>query len=46
MKRARPSLLIGSAGIALTAFSAIVHANPILVWNASASVPIGFYKAQ
>ncbi|ARE40962.1 Type IV secretory pathway, protease TraF [Rhodovulum sp. P5] len=46
MKRARPSLLIGSAGIALIAFSAIIHANPILVWNASASVPIGFYAVQ
>ncbi len=46
MKRARASLLIGSAGIALIAFSAIVRANPILVWNASASVPIGFYAVQ
>ncbi|NTB87888.1 S26 family signal peptidase [Agrobacterium tumefaciens] len=46
MKRARPSLIIGSAGIALIAFSAIVRANPILVWNASASVPIGFYAVQ
>ncbi|MEL7303611.1 MAG: S26 family signal peptidase [Pseudomonadota bacterium] len=46
MKRARLSLLIGSAGIALIAFSAIVRANPILVWNASASVPIGFYAVQ
>ncbi|WP_371224248.1 S26 family signal peptidase [Roseovarius sp. 2305UL8-3] len=46
MKRAHTSLIIGSAGIALIAFSAIVHANPILVWNASASVPIGFYAVQ
>ncbi|WP_299631954.1 S26 family signal peptidase [uncultured Roseobacter sp.] len=46
MTRARPSLFIGSAGIALIAFSAIVRANPILVWNASASVPIGFYAVQ
>ncbi|MEM8821357.1 MAG: S26 family signal peptidase [Pseudomonadota bacterium] len=46
MKRARPSLIIGGAGIALIAFSAIVRANPILVWNASASVPIGFYAVQ
>ena len=46
MKRTRPTLLIGSAGIALIAFSAIVRANPILVWNASASVPIGFYAVQ
>lgn len=46
MKRARPSLLIGSAGIALIALSAAIRANPILVWNASASVPIGFYAVQ
>ncbi|MEM6739332.1 MAG: S26 family signal peptidase [Pseudomonadota bacterium] len=46
MKRARPSLVIGSAGIALIALSAVVSANPILVWNASASVPIGFYVVQ
>lgn len=46
MKRGRTSLLVGSAGIALIAFSAIVRVNPILVWNASASVPIGFYAVQ
>ena len=46
MKRARPSLVIASAGIALIAFSTIIRANPILVWNASASVPIGFYAVQ
>lgn len=46
MKRARPSLLIGSAGIALIALSAIIRANPIVVWNASASVPIGFYAVK
>lgn len=46
MKRARPPLLIGGAGIALIAFAAIVRANPILVWNASASVPIGLYAVQ
>ncbi len=46
MTRARPSILIGSAGIALIALSAIIRANPILVWNASASVPIGFYIVQ
>ncbi|MBW4706412.1 S26 family signal peptidase [Roseobacter sp. YSTF-M11] len=46
MTRARPSLLIGSAGIALIALSAFVRANPILIWNASSSVPIGFYAVQ
>lgn len=46
MKHARPSLIIGSAGVALIAFSAIFRTNPILVWNASASVPIGFYAVR
>ncbi|QBF31837.1 S26 family signal peptidase [Thalassococcus sp. S3] len=46
MKRARPSLIISSTGIALIALSAIIRANPILVWNASGSVPIGFYAVQ
>ncbi|WP_299404835.1 S26 family signal peptidase [uncultured Roseobacter sp.] len=46
MRYVRTSLLIGGTGIALIAFSAIVHTNPILVWNASASVPIGFYAVQ
>ncbi|MEM8743437.1 MAG: S26 family signal peptidase [Pseudomonadota bacterium] len=46
MRRARPSLIIGGAGIALIALSTIIRANPILVWNASASVPIGFYAVQ
>ena len=46
MIRTRPSLLIGIAGVALIALSAVIRANPILVWNASASVPIGFYAVQ
>ena len=46
MKRSRLSLIIGSAGVALIALSAIIRANPILVWNASASVPIGFYAVR
>ena len=33
------------AGIALVGFSAIAHPQPRLVWNASASVPIGLYRA-
>lgn len=32
------------AGIALVGFSAITHPQPHLVWNASASAPIGLYR--
>tara|TARA_B100001939_G_scaffold344955_1_gene360547 strand:- start:682 stop:1185 length:504 start_codon:yes stop_codon:yes gene_type:complete len=32
------------AGIALVGFSAIAHPRPQLVWNASASAPIGLYR--
>jgi len=31
-------------GIALVGFGAALHRMPILVWNASASVPIGLYR--
>ena len=33
------------AGIALVGFSAIAHPQPRLVWNVSASAPIGLYRA-
>ena len=33
------------AGIALVGFSAIAHPQPHLVWNASASAPLGLYRA-
>jgi conjugative transfer signal peptidase TraF len=46
MRRPRPSLILGGVGITLIALSAIIRANPILVWNASASVPIGFYAVR
>ncbi|SMF81657.1 conjugative transfer signal peptidase TraF [Tistlia consotensis] len=32
------------AGIVLAGFSAIAHPQPHLVWNASASAPIGLYR--
>ena len=32
------------AGIALVGFSAIARPQPHLVWNASASAPIGLYR--
>ncbi len=43
----RPALLplaATLAGIALVGFSAIAHTQPRLVWNASASAPIGLYR--
>jgi conjugative transfer signal peptidase TraF len=40
------TLTLGSAAIALIGLSALTQANPVLVWNASASVPIGFYTVQ
>ncbi len=46
MTRHRKTLALGSAAIALITLSAVIRANPILVWNASASVPIGFYAVQ
>ena len=32
------------AGVALVGLSAIAHPRPYLVWNASASAPIGLYR--
>lgn len=46
MIRNRKTLALGSAAIALIGLSAVIRADPMLVWNASASVPIGFYAVQ
>lgn len=43
MMRARKSLIAMGAALALIGASAIVHSDPLVVWNASASVPTGFY---
>lgn len=43
MIRARRTLLAGGAALALIGASAAVRSDPILLWNASASVPIGLY---
>lgn len=42
-KTALVSLLVAVSGVALIGISAIAHA-PLLVWNASASAPIGLYR--
>lgn len=46
MTRARKTLAIGSAAVGLVALSAVIRVDPIIVWNASASVPIGFYVVR
>lgn len=43
MTRARRTLLTAGFGLGLIGASAVVSSEPILLWNASASVPIGFY---
>jgi conjugative transfer signal peptidase TraF len=42
-KTALVALLVAVSGVALIGISAIAHA-PLLVWNASASAPIGLYR--
>ena len=45
MKRpAALPLAAALAGVALVGLSAIAHPRPYLVWNASASAPIGLYR--
>lgn len=43
MIRARKTLVATGAALALIGASTIVRSDPLLIWNASASVPIGFY---
>ncbi len=43
MIRARRTLLTAGAALALIGASAIVRSDPLLIWNASASVPVGLY---
>ncbi|VVT24707.1 Type IV secretory pathway, protease TraF [Rhizobium sp. EC-SD404] len=43
MIRARKTLVAMGAALALIGASAVVTSDPLLVWNASASVPIGIY---
>jgi len=43
MIRARKTLIATGAALALFVTSAVVRSDPVLVWNASASVPVGFY---
>ncbi|MDW4497905.1 S26 family signal peptidase [Sulfitobacter sp. D35] len=43
MIRARKTLVATGAALALIGASAAVRSDPLVIWNASASVPIGFY---
>jgi len=43
MIRARRTLLTAGAALTLIGASAVVRCDPLLVWNASASVPVGLY---
>ena len=43
-KPAALPLAVALAGIALVGFSAIAYPRPRLIWNASASAPIGLYR--
>lgn len=42
-RRLRAKLAIGAAGIALLGFTAVQKPLPRLVWNVSASAPVGLY---
>ena len=43
MTKAQTKLLAASVGVLLVGASKVPHGRPELVWNASASVPIGLY---
>tara|TARA_R110002072_G_scaffold19100_30_gene71211 strand:- start:11930 stop:12442 length:513 start_codon:yes stop_codon:yes gene_type:complete len=46
MTQHRKTLAVGAVGLSLIVVSAFVRFTPMLIWNASASVPIGFYAVQ
>lgn len=43
MTGARRTLFVAGAALALIGASAVVRSGPVLLWNASASVPVGLY---
>lgn len=43
MIRARKTLIATGTALALIGASAIIRSDPLLIWNASASVPVGLY---
>lgn len=46
MTRRLVTFAIGSAAIGLISLSTVMRTDPILLWNASASVPVGFYAVR
>ncbi|WP_353642520.1 S26 family signal peptidase [Mesorhizobium sp. WSM2239] len=42
--RARRTIAVASIGLSLIGFTAFVKPSPWLVWNPSASAPVGFYR--
>lgn len=43
MRRARKTLVLGGLALALIGASAVVRSDPVVLWNPSPSVPVGFY---
>ena len=43
MRRARKALILGGSALALIGASAVVQSDPVVLWNPSPSVPVGFY---
>ncbi|MEL6227431.1 MAG: S26 family signal peptidase [Pseudomonadota bacterium] len=43
MIRPQITLIVMGAALALIGASLVIRSDPLLIWNASASVPIGFY---
>ena len=43
MTQARRTLLLSGIALALIGASAVVKGNPLVLWNPSPSVPVGFY---
>lgn len=43
MTLTRPTLLLSGAALALIGASVVVRSDPVVLWNPSPSVPVGFY---
>lgn len=42
--RARKTIAVAAIGLCLIGFAPIINPNPLLVWNASPSAPVGLYR--
>ena len=43
MRRTRKTLILSGSALALIGASAVVRSDPVVLWNPSSSVPVGFY---